>query len=146
MIIGKFYQIDNEEFETLFNLFGKENNIKVLDYLTSLFANFDRQDCFFYFKKVNILFLERGSFLLKKENSKTVKLVVIGKFLTSKSIIDLGILYLEVTEIKKRYYFRVVPSQFFEVFITNSNIIKPIIFEVTDSADSQKKTVLALLG
>lgn len=140
-----FYQIEEYEFEKLFNFLNKDSNQNVYVKFESLLKLINKKENVFLFKKNEIIFLNNLQFLIKKESETFITVVIIGSFLTSKKIIEIGIVRFEITKIKKGHYFRIVPSPYLSVLEKQKNLILPEIFEIKELEVLSNETILALL-
>jgi hypothetical protein len=143
--LNQFYQIDKNELIALLDFYDIENKQTPKKFLENLIKDLNDKRSVFYFKNNEIIYIGDEQFLLKKENTTKIKIVLIGKFLTINTLIEIGIVSLEVEKIKKRYYFRVVPSKFLKVLNNDNIVIIPNIYEVIELTKFQTKTILALL-
>jgi len=140
-----FYKIEEYEFKTLFNFLNKDTNQNVYTKFESLLNLISKKENVFLFKKNEIIFLNNLQFLLKKESETFITAVIIGSFLTTKKIIEIGIIRFEITKIKKGHYFRIVPSPYLSVLEKQKNLILPEIFEIKELEVPPNETILALL-
>ena len=145
MKLNQFYQVDKNELITLLDFYDIENKQTSKKFLENLIKDLNDKRSVFYFKNNEIIYIGDEQFLLKKENTTKIKIVLIGKFLTINTLIEIGIVSLEVEKIKKRHYFRVVPSKFLKILNNDIDIIIPTIYEVIKPIKVQTKTILALL-
>jgi hypothetical protein len=138
-----FYLVEKEELKKILDLPIEGTESSVYSILIDIINSLENQNNIFLFKKNEVIHLSKIRFLIKKEKRNIIKIFLTSSFLTTNGIAELEIVHFELIKIKKRHYFRIVPSIHISILLNNKKIIFPQIFEIKLPEQGSNETLVA---